>query len=277
MPFLQGVNMKHLSTTQLALTFFMTGLGQHVVAQSSPELEITMQVIEAGQRPAGLIQRIELPPPDFFLQEEIEFSNTELLQEAVQVEANDLQETVNDIVADSVRDTISINGIDAGNLATPEISIPDIDLPDTGTPDLEAPIPETLVDTLPGDIVDILDEDLPLQNTLEETLTDVTGQAPELVDGIISSSLTLPDSDTSLTEQLDVTVDNPAMDIVDVVGDANAELELEDVQSLNNELSDSATSLLETVEQDVVEASQDVSEETSDAVSDLINSALPNN
>lgn len=269
--------MKHLSTTQLALTFFMTGLGQHVVAQSSPELEITMQVIEAGQRPAGLIQRIELPPPDFFLQEEIGFSNTELLQEAVQVEANDLQETVNDIVADSVRDTISINGIDAGNPATPEIGIPDIDLPDTGTPDLEAPIPETLVDTLPGDIVDILDDDLPLQNTLEETLTDVTGQAPELVDGITSSSLTLPDSDTSLTEQLDVTVDSPTIDIVDVVGDANAEFEIEDVQSLNNELSDSATSVLETVEQDVVEASQDVSEETSDAVSDLINSALPNN
>ncbi len=257
--------MKHLSTTKLALTFFMTGLSQHVVAQSSPELEITMQVMEAGQHPAGLIQRIELPPPDFFLQEEVAISTAEVLQDTVLVESNDLQETVSEIVADQVRDTISIDG--------------------TVTTDPDISLPEQIVNELPNDIVDILDDDLPLQNTLEETLTELNDQTPDLVDGILSTApvsadidnTLVQDIDTSLMQDVETNLNGTTTDIVDVFNDTNSDLLSDDIQSLGSDVNDSVNTILETVDEEVIQSTQDVTDETSDTVQEIIDGALPIN
>ena len=151
------------------------------------ELDLTMQVIAENQEPAGFINQIDLPPPEFFV------SGTGDLEVAVDAVIEDqITETaavVDDVettATDTIREQISIDGV--------------ADTNGTGAGNNDSSIPDS-VDS-------ILATDLPFDGTLEETV-DATS---DIVDGVT-------DSIGQVTGSVEAGVDT-IVDVTDATNDA---------------------------------------------------------
>lgn len=139
-----------------------------ILAQAAAELDITITVLEEGQTPAGFIQQLELPPADFFATGAFEATTgidadgSEAATAAAELNAEvaDLTGAATETLNNAVRETISIDGTAALSTET-----------------------ATLV---PNTIVDVLDTELPLVDSLETVLDagldDVTDNLPPLDD-----------------------------------------------------------------------------------------------
>jgi|GEM_PF-2558364 len=149
------------------LAFCNSALAQQ---QVSPELDITISVIEEGETPAGFVNRLVLPPLSSLNGVQTNLSSTLSVQttEIIESDANDLINVVTEIGTDNIRETISIDG-------TTNVS---------ANGDINVDAGGNAVISLPGNIVDILSPTSPLQNTLQETVDQANGVLGTVVDGI---------------------------------------------------------------------------------------------
>lgn len=155
-------------------------------AQAS-ELDLTMQVIAENQEPAGFINQIDLPPPEFFVSGtgDLEVAIDAVIEDQV-AETTAVVDDVETTAADAIREQISIDGV--------------ADTNGTGAGNNDSSIPDS-VDT-------ILASDLPFDGTLQETV-DATS---DLVDGVT-------DSVGQVTGSVDAGVDT-IVDVTDATNDA---------------------------------------------------------
>tara|TARA_R110001599_G_scaffold116996_1_gene285000 strand:+ start:729 stop:1415 length:687 start_codon:yes stop_codon:yes gene_type:complete len=142
--------------------------------QTSPELDITISVIEEGETPAGFVNRLELPTLSSLNAVSTSTSNAPELEvvEEIESDVNEIVDVATEIGADNVRETISIDG-------TTNVSVGggvNVDL--GGNP----------VISLPSNIVDILDPASPLQNTLQDTVDQIGGVIDTVVPSVDSTS-----------------------------------------------------------------------------------------
>ncbi len=207
------------------------------LAQPAPELDITMQVLGDGQTPAGLINRLELPPPEFFNPTEViselpESEPDDAIVEQATTASGDVEQTV----TDSVRESLSIDGVN-NDEATTDGSI-NVNIPAT--------------------VNNLIDDTLPLQESLQDSL-DNTLNNP--LDGTVGDALddTL-DSDVinDTVEETTETVD----DIVDNLGDTTADT----VDSVT----DSVDDVLDATTDTVADSSNDLLDGTTSTVSDTV-------
>jgi hypothetical protein len=161
-------------------------------AQSATDLELTIRVLGEDENPGELIKQIRMPPPDYFSRE---FSNPDItapgpgqtIAEQAQLATEEAEQTA----VDSIRERISIDGLDATSGENPD-----------------SPQPDTGAATLPGTVVNILDQDLPLRQSLEDDLAplvDISGAA---------DAVSLPGS-----QALEATVNTGTEAIVDVTAE----------------------------------------------------------
>lgn len=174
--------MKKRKLYALPVTLVMMHASPLVLSQSVPELDITITVLEEGQTPAGFIQQLELPPVEIFGAGQAEATSSIGVddqavpaasgQAALQLDAEiaDLTEAATDTIANTLRETISIDG--TATLATESATL------------------------IPAAIVDVLDAELPLEDSLETVLN------PDL-DGIVNNLPPLDDISGGLGDIMD--------------------------------------------------------------------------
>ena len=162
----------------IALTLFLAN--SNTWAQADKELDITLSIVNEQDSPEAIINRIPLPPPSAVIptQESITASSTgnsvvtpaddaiEILHNQVQDTTNQVLDSAGDVLTNTLNDTIS-------------------------TGDLES---------LPGDIIDKLPEELPddLLTPVDDIVDDLTGTADEA----------LPSTEESLDSAIDE-LENP--------------------------------------------------------------------
>ena len=152
------------------------------------ELDITISVIKEGETPTGFINRLQLP--DFEPLNATVSSPQEIQDDDIQTEIDTASALADDtglILTDRIVEAISIDGTTAvgGNI--------DVDIDADSVP----------VIAIPGEIVDILRPDLPLQDSLQDTLDDVDGVFRDLT----PSSGTV-NTLTDTVVEIDTIVDN---------------------------------------------------------------------
>lgn len=152
-------------------------------AEADKELDITLSIVDEQDSPDTIINRIPLPPPSAVIpaQESITASSNgnsvitpadeaiETLHDQVQDTANQVLDTAGDVLTNTLNDTIS-------------------------TGDLES---------LPGDIIDKLPEELPddLLTPVDDIVDDLTGTADEA----------LPSTEESLDSAIDDLENTPTL------------------------------------------------------------------
>jgi hypothetical protein len=152
-------------------------------AEADKELDITLSIVDEQDSPDTIINRIPLPPPSAVIpaQESITASSNgnsvvtpadeaiEILHDQVQDTANQVLDTAGDVLTNTLNDTIS-------------------------TGDLES---------LPGDIIDKLPEELPddLLTPADDIVDDLTGTADEA----------LPSTEESLESAIDDLENTPTL------------------------------------------------------------------
>ena len=202
---------------RLKLSVAISGIGfwafcNSVLAQqqSSPELDITISVIEAGETPAGFMNRLVLPPLDSLNNTPTTLTSTPQAEaaEVIESDVTEIVDVATEIGADNIRETISIDG-------TTNVSVGggvNVDLGGNS------------VISLPGNIVDILNPTSPLQNTLQDTVDQLGGALDTVVPsadptaGIVDSlspPITTPELDTVVDTQVDTIVDTQMDTIVE--------------------------------------------------------------
>lgn len=201
------MNLRLLNT--LITAGLSTIWAHNAMAQSANELDLTIRVLDENESPGELINRIKLPPPDYFNRE---FSVPSLQSPDVSETAADdalvMTEESEQTGVDSIRERISIDGIGTAS---------------AGNPDDQQASPVSAI--LPESVVNILDQDIPLQQSLKEDLQPVV----EAVGGIVVDtagatvdSLTGNTFDTAIDTDtgaiVDVTTDT-ATDVTDDVSD----------------------------------------------------------
>jgi hypothetical protein len=172
--------------TLLPLTVAMLVMSPAALAQS-PELDMTMTVMEEGQEPAGLVQKIHLPAPaEIGARDDVvvEFLGGSIADE-VREQSNELTEEAVGTVTDGVKDVLSIDGVEGlpddivDNLSEDLPLLDDDVLPDL--PDL--PIGSSR-DSLPQDVVreagDAIDA---VENDAADAVNDTVGGVIDAVDG----------------------------------------------------------------------------------------------
>lgn len=250
-------------TQELLLVPFaatMASLSGLAHAQSAQELDLTMQVIREGEVPAGLINRIELPPPEFFdaLQNSPELSDTDPVNTATD-DTVEISSEIEDRGADVVRETISIDGtVDADNDSDGVINV----LPETITDILDDTLPldnplDSIDDTvgLPvDDIVDVFDD--PADDVID-TAGDVIDTAGDVVDGVTDTvgdvSGTVADTTEDAAGNAADTVDDVADTLNDSVSDITDDSgDLSDVSNLVDSLGEDNLDLIDEIEPESV-------------------------
>lgn len=232
--------MKCRKLTALGLLTGLNLVTAPAFAQAQPELDLTIQVMEEGQQPDGFINRIELPPPEAFDANSIEFDLSDSLPLEDAIEATrSVVDSVEEAVTDQVRETISIDG------SAPE-------------PSPEQPGVVTESPAIPESVERILAEDLPLEEPLSDVvdlgeLVDVTADAP-----LPGDTIELDSGDT-IGATLDGALTVPAEE-VDALG-ASAEL----IESLDAEIVDSVE-LPATEPEAIVDSLDGLLPETADGV-----------
>jgi hypothetical protein len=173
--------------TLLPLAVAMLVMSPAVLAQN-PELDMTMTVMEEGQEPAGLVQKIHLPAPaEIGVRDDVvveQFPAGRVADE-VREQSNELTEDAVGTVTDNIKDVLSIDGV---------------------------------VEDLPGDIVDNLSEDLPL---LDDVLPDPP-DLPNLPDLPLGTSRDSVPQD--VVPEAGEVIDAGVNDAADEVEDAGSEL-----------------------------------------------------
>lgn len=187
---------------RLKLSIAISGIGLWAFCNSalaqqqvSEELDITISVIEEGETPTGFINRLALPSLETLNGTPTTLTRTPQIDSVDDItsDVSEIVDVATSIGTDTIRETISIDGTTNVNV---EIG---------GSP----------VIALPGNIVDILDPASPLQNTLQDTVDQVSGvlDGSNPTGGIVDSlSPTLPTAglDAVVNTQLDAIVDNLA-------------------------------------------------------------------
>jgi hypothetical protein len=157
----------------IAFTLFLAS--SNTWAQADKELDITLSIVDEQDSPEAIINRIPLPPPSAVIptQESVTVSST---ANSVATQADEAIETLHNHVQDTTNQALD----DASDLLTNTLN----DTISTG--DLES---------LPGDIIDKLPEELPddLLTPLDDIVDDLTDIPEE----------TLPNATESLDSAID--------------------------------------------------------------------------
>jgi hypothetical protein len=250
---------------RLLNTFLAAGLSTMISsqgqAQSATDLELTIRVLGENEDPGELINQITLPAPDYFSRE---FSNPGItdpdLSQSVAEQVQLAGEETEQSGVDAIRESVSIDGLDIASGQNPD-----------------GPLPDSGRTILPDAVVNIIDEDLPLRQSLEDDLipvVDISGASAALnatvntdTEAIVDvTAETLPDAAVDVSELLDSPMDTDnAMQIDSVLGgnaDISSATEL-DVETVNG---------LDTVE----EMTLAPEESLSDGVEQLTDSLLNN-
>lgn len=257
------------------ITATMASLSGLAHAQSAQELDLTMQVIREGEVPAGLINRIELPPPEFFdaLQNSPELSDTDPVN-TVADDTVEISSEIEDRGADVVRETISIDGtVDTDNDSD---GVTDA-LPETITDILDDTLPldnplDVIDDTvgLPvDDIVDVFDDSA---DDLIDTVGDVADGATDTVGDVTGTVTgTIENSTGAATDSVDDVADTVSDSVSGITDSSN---DLQDVSNLVDGLENDNLDLLDEIEpeslgddlEDVVDptATEDLIEDVTD-------------
>jgi hypothetical protein len=164
--------MKKTNLLVLPLAFVMLEASTQVFAQAQaqPELDITITVLEEGESPAGFIQQLALPPAEFF-------GNDEETTTAVDVGTDDIGA---EVAGDAAADVAEVAGAATETVTNTVSETISID----GT---AAAVAESGL--VPAAIVEVLDENLPLVNSLEDVINET---AEGLVNGGLPGTGVLP-------------------------------------------------------------------------------------
>lgn len=188
--------MKATKLTMLPLTTVLACISPSLLAQTQPELDMTMTIIEEGQGPEGLVRRIRLPSPEEVVAKEQLPENAvpaENLVDQVASESSELLGEAADVVNDTVKNTLSIDGASElpGNIVDnlPE----DLPLVDGITDDVDEELP--------------LDDELPIDNplgTVDGMMLESVNEAADVMDGIDESIGDSVDEADNILEDTDV-------------------------------------------------------------------------
>lgn len=179
------------------------------------ELDITIRVMNENEQPAGFVRRLELPSPESLgIPAREESAIDAEIDNDVTATGADIIDTINaseEVVVNTVIDNISIDGASA-----------DATLDNAGN--------------LPNQVVDILDDDLPLNDDLADAVDDTTGEIVDVTNDILGSDPVdvaagiggdtvddITDDAVAVGEDVSGSVDDTAGDIVDAVGDATGD------------------------------------------------------
>lgn len=178
------------------------GTGSLVQAQPADELDMTITVMEPGETPSGLVNRIELPPVDALSASETavqqEMALDVLPEDEVSDDAAALADDASDVATDAVRETLSIDGL------------PDPDAPGD--------------DRIPAPVVDVLDSEVPLPARSGDVLDSVddivdSDNVPDEVDDVVDTVDDTTDTVDETTDAVDDVVDDATGDTGDVTDD----------------------------------------------------------
>lgn len=204
--------------------------------QTSPELDITISVIEEGETPAGFVNRLELPSLSTLNSVPTTLSNTQQLNvvEEIESDVNEIVDVATEIGADNVRETISIDG-------TTNVSVGggvNVDLGGNS------------VISLPSNIVDILDPASPLQNTLQDTVDQVGG----VIDTVVQSV----DPTSGIVDSLSPPIPSPELEVVtDAIVDTQVDTILDtQTDTIVDSLEPASSSNLDSAVQGIVQEQQ---------------------
>lgn len=178
--------MKPSKLTLLPLAVAMFFISPVALAQNT-ELDMTMTIMEEGQGPEGFIQKLSLPSPEVVARDNISVENDSIADQ-VNSELSELTDETGNVVTDSIKDILSIDGVSG----------------------------------LPGDIVDNLSEDLPL---LDDDLIDNLPAFDRTNNPAGDLSGELPQDMTHGVDDIINTIDNPADDIKDAGPEIDQTLE----------------------------------------------------
>lgn len=190
-----------------------------VFAQGN-ELDITIRVMNENEQPDEFVQRLELPPPDSFgISLQNENSGSLTLDDEVSNTGDEITAAADaseQVSINTIIDNISING--------------------AGSDDTEGN-----TDNLPQQVVDILDENLPLNTDLTDTLDETTGEIVDVINDLPGGDITddvIDDLPVDLGDDVVDSVDDVSGGIVDVVEDIDSPADgIEDtVGELNDDL-----------------------------------------
>ena len=229
------------------ITIAFVFAAQTGLAQSSPELDITLQVLRDSQSPQGTVNQLELPPPEFF--------------------------TPNTVISDSqenliIEETIDQNGDaadDAEILATD--NEPDTDVAQSVTRDDSPGDGDSATAVVNSSVEDVVSLPEPRQTNLQETLDSVTSDTipavnnnaldstTDTVTGIVDNLGSLPtDSVGDVTDSVNDVLDTTTDAVSGISGTADAVLDntsnaVEDsagnLDNLTDTLTDSTTGIVE--------------------------------
>lgn len=235
------------------------------LAQQTTELDLTINVIQAGETPRGFINRLELPPFDSIIAAEAAAqAQAEVIAETVE-ETVTISDNASQVATDTIREIISVDGTVRGVIGGGAGGVGGGIGGGVGGGVGGGTGAGVVVEALPPAIVDILNPGLPLNDTLTETsnrLNGVVDNLPALgqpgsasdlgsvtsggVSGGVLSNATIDSSlsndsviDSSVNANADAIVDNLDVQINgsvdgavnDIVNDANS-VPLEDLQDL---------------------------------------------
>lgn len=238
---------------------FTLGLGissQLAMAQDD-ELDITIRVIGEDEDPSAFVQRIELPPPE-------NFDVTDVSGDT-DVDESRSGEEVADQVSDEIGESAEESTATAINATLDSISISGAKARESDEPDRN----------LPGQVVDVLDEDLPLNDDLTDDVDEATGEivdviednAGELDDVIDNVAENTGDAVDDITDNVGDTVDDVTGNVDDTTGDITSDTvdSTTDVVDTLDDTSDSTDVVTDTVG-DSTDATGDLTDGTVDAL-----------
>lgn len=187
------MNMKSTKRMMLPLTVVLGCISPTLLAQSEPELDMTMTIIEEGQGPEGLVRRIRLPSPEAVMQDQLPLENDTTgaahLADQVESETAEMVGEAAEVLNDNIKDTLSIDGASElpGNIVDnlPE----DLPLVDGITDDIDEELPlgdELPVDaplgTMDGMMLDGVNDAADVADSIDESISDSTEEPAGIVD-----------------------------------------------------------------------------------------------
>jgi ABC-type antimicrobial peptide transport system permease subunit len=229
--------MKHQKLLLIPV-FSLTVISPAVFSQDN-ELDITIRVMNENEQPSDFVQRLELPSPETFgITTQSETNNSLTLEEEISGISDDITGTANaseEISINTIIDNISING--AGAEATVDNA-----------------------NNLPDQVVDILDENLPLNIDLSDRIDETTGEIVDVTDDIdvggvddltgeISEELgdvsnNVDDTTGDIADEAVENTDDMTGDIVDTVDDLDSPADsMDDTLGETGETGDLTTDL----------------------------------
>ncbi|MDP2142474.1 MAG: hypothetical protein Q8L20_16850 [Gammaproteobacteria bacterium] len=241
----------HAAVSAIALASLCSS--NTVLAQAANELDLTISVIQAGETPNGFINRLALPTLDALVDADaVTQTQAEVIAEAV-TETVRISDNASQVATDRIREIISVDGVGVGG-----------GVGGGAGGGVGGGVGGGIgggtgvgigVGGIPPAVVDILNPNLPLGDTLTQTsdrldgvVDNLPGNAPDvgsIVGGGVSAggvlnNLTIDSAvDSAINANADAIVDNldvPINDSVDsvvndIVNDAN-NVPLEDLQDL---------------------------------------------